>query len=600
MAKPYRSPFFGDHANDAAALTYIKALKCDSTNDGTGTAQANQQYYHTSNNELMIYNGTAWVVVGAQQDIWYTISSDSGSTTPNTITDTLTIAGTNGLGSSISGDTVTLTGVNAAADGSTKGVAAFTAVDFDAATGVISLEATVVKTVGTDSGDVTPGEGTSDDHEFNIVGGEGIDTAADSNGNCTITGEDATSSNKGIASFETTDFVVSSGAVALGSTVGMLFATDSGTATPGEGTAADHTVNVIGGEGVDTSADSNGNLTIAGEDATTTNKGIASFVSTYFTDSSGAISLIPAVGMAFPTDAGTGIPGEGTGANYNLTFLGGSGIDSSADSNANVTHAVDDTVVRADGSVAFTSEQTGVTPSSDAHLATKGYVDSVAEGLDVKGSCYVKTTADVTLSGEQTIDGELTSSSRVLVANQDTGTEDGIWVTSSSGWTRADDMPAASSAAGAFTFIEEGTLNKDTGWVCTNDVGSDVVGTDDLVFTKFSSAGEYVAGDGLDLSTLTFSLDLKSGTALVITSTELDLALATAGGLDQTGNELAINLDGSSLVLGASGLKINGQTTAASPYGVDTPDFIGQTIQQLDQDVTWVASGATNADWVLI
>jgi len=143
------------------------------------------------------------------------------------------------------------------------------------------------------------------------------------------------------------------------------------------------------------------------------------------------------------------------------------------------------------------------TPSTDADAASKGYVDSVAEGLSTKGSVVATTTEAETLASDfedgDVIDGvTLATGDRVLVKNQAAASENGIYVVKATGAPdRAADMPAASHAAGAYCFTEEGTINADTGWVCTTDAPNDVVGTNDLAFTQFSGVGELVAGAGL-------------------------------------------------------------------------------------------------------
>jgi hypothetical protein len=138
------------------------------------------------------------------------------------------------------------------------------------------------------------------------------------------------------------------------------------------------------------------------------------------------------------------------------------------------------------------------TPTADAHAATKGYVDSVAEGLDVKDSVKVATTGDITLSGTQTIDGvSVADGDRVLVKNQTDETENGVYVCDSGSWTRAVDFAAGDGAAGFFMFVEQGTTFGDTGFVCTSNSGSDVVGTNNLSFTQFSSAGVVQASTGI-------------------------------------------------------------------------------------------------------
>ena len=185
---------------------------------------------------------------------------------------------------------------------------------------------------------------------------------------------------------------------------------------------------------------------------------------------------------------------------------------------------------RVDQLASATNTVSGVTPTSDAHFATKGYVDSNAEGLDVKDSCVVIATSNITLSGTQTIDGvSLSADDRVLVAGQSTASQNGIYkVVSGGSWTRTDDLAAGVDAAGAFAFIEQGSTNADTGWVCSSNKGSAVVGTNNLAFTQFSSAGVTSAGDGLDRTGNVYSVDLKSNGGLVIESTEIAVDLAAS------------------------------------------------------------------------
>ncbi|BAQ92232.1 phage-related tail fiber protein [uncultured Mediterranean phage uvMED] len=184
---------------------------------------------------------------------------------------------------------------------------------------------------------------------------------------------------------------------------------------------------------------------------------------------------------------------------------------------------------RVDQLASATNPVTGVTPTADAHFATKSYVDGVSQGLDVKQSVKVGTTANITLSGTQTIDGVAVSADeRVLVKNQSTASENGLYLCKASTWARTDDLAAGVDAAGAFAFVEQGTVNADNAFVCTSNKGSAVVGTNNLVFTQFSGAGQITAGDGLDKSANTLSLDLKSNGGLVIESTELALDLAAS------------------------------------------------------------------------
>jgi len=143
------------------------------------------------------------------------------------------------------------------------------------------------------------------------------------------------------------------------------------------------------------------------------------------------------------------------------------------------------------------------TPTADAHAATKAYVDAARSGLDVKQSVRAATTAAVLLASglENTdvIDGvTLATGDRVLVKNQGTASENGIYVVQASGAAvRATDFDGSGEVSGgAFTFVEEGTINADSGFVVTSN-GAITVGTDAITWVQFSGAGAITAGDGL-------------------------------------------------------------------------------------------------------
>jgi len=152
-------------------------------------------------------------------------------------------------------------------------------------------------------------------------------------------------------------------------------------------------------------------------------------------------------------------------------------------------------------------------PVSDQDAATKYYVDSVAQGLDVKASVKAATTADITLSGAQTIDGvSVIAGDRVLVKNQSAPAENGIYVAASGAWSRSSDANTWAELVSAYTFVEEGSTYADTGWVCTVNQGG-TLGTTPVTWTQFSGAGTYVAGTGLTLSGNTFSITNTAVTA---------------------------------------------------------------------------------------
>jgi len=155
-------------------------------------------------------------------------------------------------------------------------------------------------------------------------------------------------------------------------------------------------------------------------------------------------------------------------------------------------------------------------PSSANDAATKAYVDATAEGLDVKASCVVATTADITLSGLQTIDGYTTlSGDRVLVKNQSTDSENGIYVADSSTWSRASDAAQNGELTpGTFVFVERGTVNADSGWVITTN-GTITIGSTAIAWTQFSGAGQITAGSGLTKTGNT--IDVAAGTGITTT-----------------------------------------------------------------------------------
>lgn len=151
-------------------------------------------------------------------------------------------------------------------------------------------------------------------------------------------------------------------------------------------------------------------------------------------------------------------------------------------------------------------------PTNDADAATKAYVDASTAGLNVHDSARAATTANIDLStaleNGDTLDGvTLVTGNRVLVKNQTTKTQNGIYVVQSSGAAvRADDYNTAGEVdAGDFIFVEAGTANGKTGWVQTNKITT--LGSDNIEFTQFSGAGTYSAGTGLSLTGNTFAID---------------------------------------------------------------------------------------------
>ena len=175
------------------------------------------------------------------------------------------------------------------------------------------------------------------------------------------------------------------------------------------------------------------------------------------------------------------------------------------------------------------------TPTDDAHAATKGYVDAARSGLDVKQSVRAATTGPLTIATDleagDVLDTTVTlvAGDRVLVKNQSTASENGIYVVQSSGAAvRATDFDSnAEVTPGAFTFVEEGTLNADSGWVLTTN-GTINVGVTSLDWALFSVAGTILAGDGLSKAGNTLNVNVVADRT-AITSDAVDIASTYAG-----------------------------------------------------------------------
>ena len=158
-------------------------------------------------------------------------------------------------------------------------------------------------------------------------------------------------------------------------------------------------------------------------------------------------------------------------------------------------------------------------PSGATDAVPKSYVDSLSQGLDPKASVRAATTAAGTLASSfangSVIDGvTLATGNRILVKNQASASENGIYIVNASGApTRAEDDDVWSEVPGAFTFVEEGTLLADTGWVCTANAGGTINSTA-MTWAQFSGVGAYTAGTGLTLSGTQFSITTPVATTI--------------------------------------------------------------------------------------
>ena len=387
-----------------------------------------------------------------------------------------------------------------------------------------------------------------------VVAGEGIDVSYDdANNTYTVSAEDASDTNKGVASFSSTDFTVTSGNVALNSeniqdTVGAMFTGNTETG-----------------------------------------------ISVTYQDLDGTIDL--SVDDQFPSHSTSDLA-EGTNLYYtaervqddvNSALVAGTGLDKTYNDGAGtITIDIDSTVTTNDGTQTLTNKTLGSgtslstnldagtnkitnlgTPTNSTDAATKAYVDAVSEGLHVHAAARVYSSANIDLStaleAGDTLDGiTLVAGDRVLVNGQSTQSQNGIYVVQASGAAvrAADFDTAAEISSGDFIFVSAGTSYGNTGWVQTNSPAT--IGTDAISFTQFSGAGTYTAGAGLTLTGTVFSADVTptSGDASLINSGgAIEVKTDTTRGLSVDTNGLGINA-GTGLTFSSGALAF------ASGYGV--------------------------------
>ena len=330
---------------------------------------------------------------------------------------------------------------------------------------------------------------------------------------------------------------------------------DSGTADFSSGS-----VSVAGGTGITTTGDNSNTLTIDLDDTTVT------------ANSYGAAATIP----SFTVDA----QGRLTAAadiSISITH------DQVSDFDAGVQANTLDSLAQPTASVAMNNQLlTGLAdPVSDQDAVNKRYADALVTGLDVKDSVRVATTAAITLSGTQTIDGvSLVADDRVLVKDQANGADNGIYVVAAGAWSRsgdADNSPSGEVTSGMFTFVEEGSANADAGYVLQT-TGTITLGVTSLSFVQFSGAGQITAGAGLAKTGNQLDVGTADTGRIVVNANDIDLAThGTAG----TYNGLTVDAYG----------RVSSFTSPTTLAGYGITDA-----QPLDATLTALAGVTTSAD----
>lgn len=263
--------------------------------------------------------------------------------------------------------------------------------------------------------------------------------------------------------------------------------------------AVNSSTQVIAGTGLTGGGALSGNVTLnlANTAVSAASYGTASNVGQFTVDAQGRLTAAANVPIAITSAAVSGLAASATTDTTNASNISSGTLPSGRISGSypGITN------------VTLTTGTISTTPVNPTDIANKDYVDTVAQGLDAKASVAVATTTNLaSLSGTLTIDGYATSSGdRILVKNQTTSSQNGIYVASSGAWNRSSDMNTWAEVPNSFAFVENGTVNAGTGWVCTA-ASTGTIGVTAMPWSQFSGAGTYTAGTGLSLTGTQFSI----------------------------------------------------------------------------------------------
>ena len=419
-----------------------------------------------------------------------------------------------------------------------------------------------------------------------VTGATTLSSTLGVTGTSTFTG--AITANGGITASSATVSALTSGRVVLAGAAGLL--NDSANLT-----FNGSTLTVTGAASVSGNSSVGGNLTVTG---TSSHTGNATFAGTLGVTGATTLSSTLAVtgdltvnSNKFSVVAATG----NTSVAGTLTVTGATSINGALNMNAQkITNLAE--------------------PTADSDAATKYYVDAARSGLDIKNSVKAATTANITLSGTQVIDGvTLSVGDRVLVKDQTNQTQNGIYVVASGSWSRAADADQpAELNPGTFVFVEQGTVNDNTGFVVVSDSVL-TIGTDNIAWTLFSTSGTLVAGAGLSKNGYTLEVNTAAAGGLEIVADNLQLKSSVAGaGLTYTSGVLDIvgtanritvnadNIDIAATYVGQTSITTLGTITTgtwtgsviADAYIADNLTISGGTVNNTPIGATTASSGA--------
>ena len=419
------------------------------------------------------------------------------------------------------------------------------------------------------AGDSGTGAVDLDSQTFTLAGGEGIDTTA-SGQTLTIAGEDATTSNKGIASFSSDNFSVSSGAVTI----------KNGGVENAE--LVNSTVNYGGVSlalgGSDTTPAFNlsdaTNYPTSSLTGTISNSQLATGIdATKIADGSVTNSEFQFINT-LSSNAQTQLDGKLT-ASSNLSDVANAGTSRTNLGLGTISTQASSNVAITGGSI------TGLgSPSNNSDAATKLYVDNLVTGLKTRIICRAATTGNISLSSDlqngDTLDGiTLATGDRVLVKDQGTNTENGIYKVVASGTASRDpDFDTVDELAGQMIIVKEGSVNADSFHLCTTDSGT--IGSAAITFTQVTpSSGGTVTQVGIAQAGSEFTI---SGSPIT-TSGNITLGIGTIANTKISGLGTAstkavgtsadnvVQLDGSARLPAVDGSQLTNLPTTGATNG---------------------------------